>query len=185
MVYLLDYENTNEAGLSGVEKLSPHDSLLIFYNDSSKISIDYHKKLENSQCKTTYFKLNKSAKNALDFQLSTYLGYLIHEDSKELYSIISKDTGFDSVVTFWKGRQIKINRCTNIGNSVPEYSAAEVKLLLDQNNIDFVADIDELIKLMKKYKSKSGLNNSIMKIYSSEKTGRILSAIKPLIKDKK
>ena len=41
-------------------------------------------------------------KNALDFQLSTYLGYLIHEAKDSYFYIISKDNGFKHVVDFWK-----------------------------------------------------------------------------------
>jgi hypothetical protein len=40
--------------------------------------------------------------NALDFQLVTYLGYLIAKDPMGQYLIISYDRGFEYVVNFWR-----------------------------------------------------------------------------------
>ena len=39
--------------------------------------------------------------------------------------------------------------------------------------------------MIDRYKTKNGLNNAIMKVYGSEKTGKINSVIRPLTKDKK
>ena len=44
--------------------------------------------------------LEHSGKNALDFQLVTFLGYLIAKEKADSYYIISRDTGFQSAVLF-------------------------------------------------------------------------------------
>ena len=57
--------------------------------------------------------------------------------------------------------------------------------LFDAHPVDFAIDMKELAEMVDRYKTKNGLNNAIMKIYGSEKTGKINSVIKPLTKDKK
>lgn len=52
---------------------------------------------------------NKTA-NALDFQLCSYLGYLIRGGSKSSYCILTNDKGFDAAVSFWAEKGIKIYR---------------------------------------------------------------------------
>lgn len=44
----------------------------------------------------------KAKKNALDFQLVSYLGYMISKQDRQRYVIVSNDSGFDPVVEFWK-----------------------------------------------------------------------------------
>ena len=56
--------------------------------------------------------------NALDFQLVSYLGYLMKNDETGVneYIIMTNDNGFDSAVNFWKKRgfpvsKINVNYC--------------------------------------------------------------------------
>ena len=52
-------------------------------------------------------------KNGLDFQLVSYLGYLLKTASKSNYVIVSNDCGFDAVVRFWQERGMSVSR-TNV-----------------------------------------------------------------------
>ena len=114
-VYLIDYENVNASGLEGIKKLNDDDKVKIFYSDRIK-SIPFARSVEMIQSKAEieFIETRKVAKNYLDFQLSTYLGYLIGRGENGCVFVISKDTGFDSVVDFWKARNIKICRQENI-----------------------------------------------------------------------
>ena len=49
-------------------------------------------------------------KNGLDFQLVSYLGYLLKTASKSNYIIVSNDCGFDAVVKFWQDRGMSVIR---------------------------------------------------------------------------
>ena len=49
MMYFVDYENTDEAGLNGIEKLTESDTVFVFHNDTNKLSINAHKKMENAK----------------------------------------------------------------------------------------------------------------------------------------
>lgn len=100
--YLIDFENVKSKGLTGIEQLSPDDKVIIFYSENSDtISFEMHRKVMTSTADIEYLKVRVGGKNALDFQLSTLLGYLL---AKELYThifIISGDKGFDKLHDFW------------------------------------------------------------------------------------
>ena len=110
-IYLIDYENVHESGLSGIKELPEGDRVIVFYGDKIKsISFDVHVQMMNSKAVVEFIETHKTAKNYLDFQLGTYLGYLIGRGSHEQVVIVSHDTGFDSVVDFWKERGTEISR---------------------------------------------------------------------------
>lgn len=102
-IYLVDYENTHYLG--GISGLSENDTVVVFYTqNSSSLSFDAHKEILQAQAKILYKYVDNGGKNALDFQLSTYLGCLIGEkqaDEQQLY-IVSKDKGFYYVSKFWE-----------------------------------------------------------------------------------
>lgn len=102
-IYLVDYENTHYLG--GISGLSENDTVVVFYTqNSSSLSFDAHKEILQAQAKILYKYVDNGGKNALDFQLSTYLGCLVGEkqaDEQQLY-IVSKDKGFYYVSRFWE-----------------------------------------------------------------------------------
>ena len=107
--YLVDYENVNTEGLQGVEQLTAADEVIIFYSEhADRLTFDLHRRLNESKAQIHYFKVGACKKNALDFQLVSYLGYLIAQNSGQSFYIISHDTGFQSVVRFWSEQQITV-----------------------------------------------------------------------------
>lgn len=106
--YLIDYENTGENGLRGIPELHEDDCIVIFYSENAdKISFDMHQKLIESKAVIEYRKISTGKRNALDFQLSTYLGYLIARCDKDSFYIVSKDNGYRVVVDFWKDYDVQ------------------------------------------------------------------------------
>ena len=102
-IYLIDYENTKN--LLGIHNLSADDCVVIFYSQKANtLTFDIHKEILASPAKIEYKCVDVGGPNALDFQLSTYLGYLIHQNGNEKYNIyiVSKDKGFSYVSSFWK-----------------------------------------------------------------------------------
>ncbi len=101
--YLIDYENVKSEGIKGVAQLGEDDRVVIFYShNADTITFEAMDMIFNSKAQITKYKILCGGKNALDFQLSTYLGYLIHEAKDSYFYIISKDNGFKHVVDFWK-----------------------------------------------------------------------------------
>lgn len=110
-IYMIDFENVHDEGFCGIETLSPNDKVVVFYGNLNKmISLDAHLSVLQSKAQIENLQLGKSAKNYLDFQLVTYLGYLLGTGNYKTVYIVSKDTGFDSVVDFWNARNITIER---------------------------------------------------------------------------
>ena len=114
-IYLVDYENVHNDGMTDIKTLSPSDRVVIFYGDNIKsIPFETHVEMMESKAAIEYIETHKVAKNYLDFQLATYLGFLIGKGEKGPVYIISHDTGFDSIVDFWNGRNIRAYRLPSI-----------------------------------------------------------------------
>ncbi len=101
--YLIDYENVKSEGIRGILQLCDQDSVIIFYShNADTLTFETMDMIFGSKATVRKYKIVRGGKNALDFQLSTYLGYLIHEGKDSCFYIISKDNGFQHVVEFWK-----------------------------------------------------------------------------------
>ena len=100
--YFVDYENVGSDGLNGIRELDENNAVFIFYSkNADKITFDIHMQINESKAEIRYFKAETGQKNALDFQLSSYMGYVIKENEnaeKEAeYFIVSKDNGFNAL----------------------------------------------------------------------------------------
>lgn len=189
--YLVDYENVNKTGLNGVAKLDKDDVVCIFYSENAdSLTFGLHRRLNESAAEIIYKKVVIGNKNALDFQLSSYLGYIIHEHESEGkqydYYIVSKDKAFENLIKFW-GTKATIKLVVNVARESEQSIQDELELEV----FKLIKNKDEAIivaKIIQKYKTKSGINNALMKELPSknhQKASQIYSLIKPLIADKK
>ncbi len=116
--YLIDFENVNDDGLSGSNTLSPNDHVHLFYTENAKkINLDILN--TDTPCSFSYHKV-PTRKQSLDMHLVSYLGYLIgiHKEHKCKYVIVSKDTDYDNIITFWKElEKVSITRQPQIAKS--------------------------------------------------------------------
>lgn len=117
--YLIDFENVKSRGMEGVELLTEEDTVCIFYSDNAdSMTFDLHRKLNETKAKIIYHKVAVGTKNALDFQLATYLGYLICEQQKDdihpNYFIVTKDNGFTSLMVYWKAQGVPVRIIRNL-----------------------------------------------------------------------
>ena len=135
--YLIDFENVKSRGMEGVELLTEEDTVCIFYSDNAdSMTFDLHRKLNETKANIIYHKVAVGTKNALDFQLATYLGYLICEQQREgihpNYFIVTKDNGFTSLMVYWKaqGVPVRIIRSLLWGKN----PVAEQNLLTEEEN---------------------------------------------------
>ena len=127
-IYLIDYENTGVKGLAGIEKLNEEDQIILFYGPKTgSIPFDEHVKISQTASHVEYIKTTKTAKNYLDFQLVTYLGYLIARSSIREYHIVSKDSGYDSVIDFWSKKGLVMKRQDAIAGEDKTVSQAQSK----------------------------------------------------------
>ena len=91
---MIDYENVNTDGLNGISRLSAEDTVIIFYSENAdRMTFGLHRRLNESKATIDIRKVDVGGSNALDFQLGTYLGYLIALNREEQYCIVSNDRG--------------------------------------------------------------------------------------------
>ena len=191
-IYLIDYENTKN--LQGINNLTAEDCVIIFYSSkANSLSFDVHKEILSSKAKVEYKFVDVGSQNALDFQLCSYLGYLIkqNENTECKIFIISKDKGFAFVSSFWKNEksidiQILCDLTGKESNIVDDESKpnSDIESLLIQSNVQLSeSEIREIVAMVKKYKTTQTINGNLNKLFKdSTKAGTILKLIKPFIK---
>ena len=104
--YLIDFENVHEDGLAGSETLGIHDHVLLFSTKNApKISIGQLTNFNSVDLSSLEI---PAGKQSLDMHLVSYLGYLIGKNNNDKceYIIISKDTDYDNIISFWKNHNI-------------------------------------------------------------------------------
>lgn len=182
-VYLVDYENVNATLLTDEEMLKSGDEVVIFYSrQASSISIDTLGKLQGKDIEVSFIKTTVGTSNALDFQLVSYLGYLICKDRKREFHIVSHDNGFQCVCDFWKDKNVQVDLIPQIGSEVSTDEREEYRVLLEPMIKD-EKQLTDTIKAVQKAKTKTEINIWLTKHYEGEKVRAIHKALKSLIKE--
>ncbi len=184
-IYLIDFENVHSDGLKGIEKLERSDECYIFYSEHAGVlTFNMHKKITESRAKIYYVEAQVGMKNALDFQLVSYLGYMLRENPEATYCLISNDKAFELVSKFWQAKGVNVTSAVSLDGAADashysKVSAELEKLLADRSEREFVE------KCINELSTKSGINNRIVKKYGTTRAGEIYKLIKPLLSDKK
>ena len=120
MLYLVDSENIPKDWTVLLKRAKKCDEFYVFYTDSNA----WEKAFSKSQQKNTKAKIKtiecgvgKPGKSALDFQLSSFLGYIAMKHKDEKIAIVSSDMGYDPLITFWKDKKIKVVRINTKKNA--------------------------------------------------------------------
>lgn len=198
--YLIDYENTQN--LLGIENLTETDVVIIFYSkNANTLNFPTHIALKQAKATIAYKNVEVGGNNALDFQLSSYLGFLINQNLQNTYYIISKDKGYKNLVSFWKKEaNVEIKVVANLtGNLIPEEVSTDKPQTEAQNNSANLENdlkisslkleqtqIKKVCEIVKQYKQVSTINNNLQKHFKDNaKVKEIMKILKPYLKDKK
>lgn len=114
-VYLIDSENVGDLWVTHILALAKEqDEIVVFYTQKSPhMGYDTVRKLLANDREVDFVKCTEG-RNALDFQLVTELGFRLGRQTQEQeYIMVTNDTGFDAVVTYWQ----------NAGKAVKRYNA--------------------------------------------------------------
>jgi len=188
--YFVDYENVKTQGLNGVNKLPEEDVVCIFYSENAdNLTFGLHRRLNESKANIVFQKVEVGHKNALDFQLSSYLGYIIRENENNPYDyyVVTKDKGYESLVNYWRKKKVSVSLVVDVAKQ-SEQSAQNVLEKQVAELIKDKAEASAISKIIQQYKTKQGINNALMKKYPSKdnkKASEIYTAIKPLLAEKK
>ena len=105
----IDYENVQPKNLDILKQHSFKIFVFVGANQT-KIPFDLAKTLQNFGEDAKYIKISGTGKNALDFHIAFYIGLFSTLDPEGYFHIISKDMGFDQLVTHLRSRKIRVNR---------------------------------------------------------------------------
>lgn len=191
--FLIDYENVNAHGLNGISSLTEDDNVIIFYSEKADtMTFGLHRRLNEAQAKISFQKVLTGSKNALDFQLCGYVGYLIGQNTNvaTAYYIVSGDQEYEVFAAYWNRRKIDVSLIPNIAASfAPAQKApsaeltAQVKALLPKEHQNKASVIAEIIE---RCQTKQKVNGELIRVFHEGADNRaateIYYAVKPLLK---
>ena len=189
--YYVDSENVGEAWVDLYFEDTNDSEFLIFYtNHTPRIDYEHMIALMKTPKKQPEFIKCYEGNNALDFQLVSYIGYLLHEGNTDEMVIVSNDTGFDAVVHFWSDRDMNIVRIPTKGiqkadideeTPVSEEGNAETSSVNLNSKVAGV-DVKELytvINCIGGSKKKIGvINSAYVHLYGQQKGNEIYKHMK-------
>lgn len=192
-------------GIKDLNGVHEGDTLIVFYSENCKsITLDILNSIVALNLKYSSFKVKVGTKNALDFQLASYLGYMIGQGNEDShYYIVSDDKGFDVVADFWKEQGISVS-CISLKNPAvltikkqtqtpvqPKKkkskvkasdmaTIAEMKQLLSKDDMP-----EDVLIIFNQYKTKVAINNGLVKRFKdTKKASAVYKKLKPLLKEK-
>ncbi|RAN65274.1 PIN domain-containing protein [Dolosigranulum pigrum] len=125
-ITLVDYENISKKFISYCEELTKRDYCFVFYSKADNtMQFEKVNELLQLDCKVEFIQVINGSANALDFQMSSYLGYFLQEFPKSQFVLLSNDKGFDPVVKHWitKGYNVRQD-FLSLRNDSPKSSSA-------------------------------------------------------------
>lgn len=100
-IFLIDTENVNFNAIQNCSMLNEDDMIILFLTQRSKLHFNKNK-LDSLNTKAKLIKIHvqTGTKNSLDFQLVSYLGFMLGEHKEETnnYYIVSRDKGYLSSI---------------------------------------------------------------------------------------
>lgn len=124
--FLVDSENVNDNWLMLFDMADEDDEIVVFYTKKSPHMsyMSVIRLIENNKINIRFEECYEGT-NALDFQLVSYMGYLMGcggacsenecdaasaETGADEYIIMSNDTGYDPAIRFWKDKGYAVRR---------------------------------------------------------------------------
>ena len=110
---LIDYENVQIKSLTLLSN-EQFDVTIFLGVNNTKLSTEFVLSKEKLGARAKYVRLEKAGQNALDFHIAFYLGKIVSDDPNGFFHIISKDKGFDTLITHLKTIKILSARSESI-----------------------------------------------------------------------
>jgi len=193
-IYLVDTENVGSAWKELLPQRGSKDIIILFFTEHSP-GISYYDLDVIRQYPSSFDMIECTpGKNGLDFQLVSYLGYLIKSAPKTDYIIVTNDTGYDAVVKFWSLRGMSVVRKSKSELTAPAQekdAVEEGKTMLTELLKELVPEgysledfVDAIYKTLCDYSVKQlqELYAAFRKDYGQEPGTAIYRQLKPQIR---
>jgi len=191
----VDHENVPDADLSLVAGRRMHVTVLAGKNQNS-FGIDLVHAIEKNPGQIHLEKVGVSGRNALDLALAFHLGQTARDNPGAHFVIVSKDKGFDSLVTHVRALGIRIDRVEAFvapGDSAPKKKLVAPASPGPKKTAPAIAKPDRSAKVIAQLKSKTTTNRpgTLAKLRAKIKTdlskdyseAKVTSLIERLKKD--
>lgn len=131
---LIDYENVQPEDLSSLDH--EHFRVVLFLGpNQTKIPVEIVLKLHAMGTRARIVQCSNSGKNALDFHIAFYCGEIAAADPTAYLHIVSKDTGFDPLISHIRSRKISASRV----NSIEEMPTVKISRIQEPSGrADFI-----------------------------------------------
>jgi hypothetical protein len=110
---LVDFENVQPKDI-GLLKDGPFKVKVFLGPNQARIPVSLAASLQSLGENAEYIILETAGNNALDFHIAYYIGALSVNEPTAFFHIISKDSGFDPLLKYLKGKKIFAQRSTCI-----------------------------------------------------------------------
>ncbi len=151
--YFIDLENVGIQGLVGIELPAEDSEIRIFLSATAHIGTEeVRKDILASKAYIDTFYCATREKNAMDFQISAYVGAVLNRNDASRISIISNDNGYGALEDYARKvrKDVVIYRAKNI---LEAFVAAEISytkrgyITKKKCGVDFKHIMDELAKV--------------------------------------
>lgn len=177
---LIDYENVQPKNLELLDK-HPFKIYVFIGSNQSKLSRQLAVAMQKMGEKAQYVEITGNGPNALDFHIAFYIGELAEKDPKADFHIISKDKGFDPLITHLKNRKIAVSRSNDL---------AEIPILRVAASSTPDEKISTIVKNLRgrgqsKPRRVKTLQNTINSLFTSKLDNGELQSILKQLQDRK
>ena len=134
-VLYIDYENVQRVDLN---RLDQRDLKVWLFTGvgQSKIPIDLAKSIQSLGDKLRWITIDGNGPNALDFHIAYYLGVHTAQSSKDEHFLLSKDKGFDPLLSHLGRNNIRCKRIASIAEVQPaQRTTPRVKRVPDSDGV--------------------------------------------------
>ena len=129
-IFLIDTESVNFNAIQNCSMLNEDDMIILFLTQRSKLHFNKNK-LDSLNTKAKLIKIyaETGTKNSLDFQLVSFLGFMLgeHKNEDNKYYIVSNDKGFLSSINL-------------LSNCSKQYLELISSISYENTNFDFLLD---------------------------------------------
>lgn len=140
---LIDYENVQPRNIAALA--ADHFRVMVFVGSQQKsVPVDLAMALQALGERGEYIQVSGTGRDALDFHIAFHIGRLSEISPDAFFHVISKDAGFDPLITHLKSRNIFSRRSASI-DAIPV-----LRSLSDASKDDQVGAVIEKLRGMPK-----------------------------------
>lgn len=130
---LIDYENVQLGSLPDLS--AEHFKLLVFVGASqSKIPLAFASGMQRLGENAKYVQIAGNGPNAVDFHIAFYIGRISTQDAQGYFHVISRDTGFDPLITHLRVHGISVLRSARV-DEIPLLKAAQATTVDERSDV--------------------------------------------------